>query len=130
MFGPAEAAHLGRVTGRLVGAQLYRETAALLGVEAGGASGFAQFMVALAGGEGDAATAEADGANVIVTRTGWRLTRDLGALSPAVFEGWNGLLEGAIAVHDRFLLLETIARLDLGDPATVWRIRRRPSAAG
>ncbi|HWB45633.1 MAG TPA: hypothetical protein VG900_09355 [Hyphomicrobiaceae bacterium] len=130
IFGPAEAAHLGRVTGRLVGAQLYRETAALLGVEAGGASGFAQFMVALAGGEGDAATAEADGANVIVTRTGWRLTRDLGALSPAVFEGWNGLLEGAIAVHDRFLLLETIARLDLGDPATVWRIRRRPSAAG
>ena len=27
IFGPAEAAHLGRVTGRLVGAQLYSETA-------------------------------------------------------------------------------------------------------
>ena len=40
IFGPAEAAHLGRVTGKLVGAQLYRETAALLGVEAGGAEAF------------------------------------------------------------------------------------------
>ena len=35
IFGPAEAGHLGRVTGRLVGAQLYKETAALLGVGAG-----------------------------------------------------------------------------------------------
>ena len=28
--------------------------------------------------------------------------RGLEPLSPAVFDGWNGLLEGAIAVHDRF----------------------------
>ena len=46
IFGPAEAAHLGRVTGRLVGAQLYKETAALLGVEAGGAPAFGDYMVA------------------------------------------------------------------------------------
>jgi hypothetical protein len=128
IFGPAEAAHLGRVTGRLIGAQLYRETAATLGAEAGsGAEGFARFMVALAAGEGDAARIEAaaDGGSVIVTRSGWRLMRGLEPMSPAVFDGWNGLLEGAIAVHDRFLVLEVLARLDFGDPATVWRIRRR-----
>ena len=56
IFGPAEAAHLGRVTGRLVGAQLYQETAALLGIDARGAEAFGAFMVGLAAGEGDSAT--------------------------------------------------------------------------
>jgi hypothetical protein len=126
IFGPAEAGHLGRVTGRLVGAQLYRETAALLGVAAGGAERFGQFMAGLAAGEADAATVEAaDGEDVIVTRSGWRLMRGLEPLSPAIFEAWNGLLEGAIAVHDRFLVLDVTSRLDRGDAVTTWRIRGR-----
>jgi hypothetical protein len=126
IFGPAEAAHLGRVTGRLVGAQLYKETAALLGVGPGGAQAFGQFMVGLAAGEGDAAAAEAQGGGILVTRGAWRLMRGLEPISPATFEAWNGLIEGAIAVHDRFLVLEVTSRLDLGDAATTWRIRPRP----
>jgi hypothetical protein len=125
IFGPAEAAHLGRVTGRLVGAQLYRETAALLGIAPGGAEAFGAYMAALAGGEGDAATVSQEGGVVLVHRPGWRLMRGLEPLSPAVFEAWNGLLEGALAVHDRFLVLEVLSRLDWGDPAFIWRIRRR-----
>jgi len=54
-----------------------------------------------------------------------RLMRGLEPVSPAVFEAWNGLLEGALAVHDRFLMLEVLSRLDWGDPAFTWRIRRR-----
>jgi hypothetical protein len=53
IFGPAEAAHLGRVTGRLVGAQLYRETAALLNIDAKGAG--VRHVHGLAAGEGDSA---------------------------------------------------------------------------
>ena len=45
--------------------------------------------------------------------------------SPAIFEAWNGLFEGALAVHDRFLILEAIQRIDWGDAETVWRIRSR-----
>jgi hypothetical protein len=127
IFGPAEAAHLGRVTGRLIGAQQYRETAALLGVGAGGAQGFARFMLRLAEAEGDAAAmAMAADGSILVRRTSWRLMRGLEPLSPAIFEAWNGLLEGAVAVHDRRLLLEVLARLDWGDEAFVWRIRQRP----
>lgn len=126
VFGPAEAAHLGRVTGKLVGAQLYKETAALLGVEAGGAEAFGRFMTRLAAGEGDPASAQKEGDAVLVRRPTWRLMRGLGPLPPAIFEAWNGLLEGALAVHDRFLLLEATSRLDWGDAAFVWRIRRRP----
>jgi hypothetical protein len=81
-------------------------------------------MQRLAAGEGDAASLSRDAEAVLVRRQGWRLMRGIAPLSPAVFEAWNGLLEGALAVHDRFLLLEVLARLDLGDDAFVWRIRR------
>lgn len=125
IFGPAEAAHLGRVTGRLIGAQLYKETAALLGVDGTSAEAFGTFMVRLAAGEGDHATVATEGDAVLVRRAGWRLMRGLEPLSPAIFEAWNGLLEGALAVHDRFLALEVTSRLDWDDDAFVWRIRRR-----
>jgi hypothetical protein len=125
LFGPAEAAHLGRVTGRLIGAQLYRDCAALLGIGGNSAEDFARYMVQLAAGEGDTANISSDGSAVLVHRSSWRLMRGLTPLSPAIFEAWNGLLEGALAVHDRFLVLETLSRLDYGDPNFTWRIRRR-----
>jgi hypothetical protein len=50
--------------------------------------------------------------------------RGISDLSPAVFDAWNGLHEGAIAVHNRFLVLEVISRRDYGDAAFEWRIRR------
>ena len=125
IFGPAEAGHLGRITGRLVGAQLYTQTAALLGVETGGADAFGRFMVALAAGEGDEATAISEGSAILVQRGAWRLMRGLAPMSPAIFEAWNGLFEGALAVHDRFMVLEVLSRLDWGDDTFTWRIRRR-----
>jgi hypothetical protein len=127
LFGPAEAAHLGRVTGQLIGAQLYRECAALLGVRGSSPEDFAHYMVQLAEGEGDAAGISHDGNAVLVHRASWRLMRGLSPYSPAFFDAWNGLLEGALAVHDRFLVLETLSRLDYGDPTFTWRIRRRAS---
>jgi hypothetical protein len=123
VFGPAEAAHLGRTAGRLIGAQLYNETAGLLGIAAGGAEQFGLYMQRLAAGEGDQAELASEGGAVMVRRTGWRLMRGLTPLSPAVFEAWNGLLEGALAVHDRFALLEVRSRMDWGDGAFVWNIR-------
>jgi hypothetical protein len=125
LFGPAEAAHLGRVTGQLIGAQLYRECAALLGIGDSGTEDFARFMALLAAGEGDDARISHDESAVLVHRASWRLMRGVAPLSPAIFEAWNGLLEGALAVHDRFLVLETLSRLDYGDDDFIWRIRRR-----
>ena len=124
VFGPAEAAHLGRVTGRLIGAQLYHETAKLFGTAGEGPEAFAKWLVALAKAEGDEAVIERDGDAVLVRRKGWRLMRGINNLNPAIFEGWNGLLEGALAVHDRFLVLEAIQRIDWGDAEIVWRVRR------
>ena len=55
LFGPAEGGYLGRSAARLIGAQLYAETASKLGVSEGGAERFARFMAGLAEGEGDSA---------------------------------------------------------------------------
>ncbi|MDX2204043.1 MAG: hypothetical protein NW223_14930 [Hyphomicrobiaceae bacterium] len=125
LLGPAEASHLGRTAGRLIGAQLYRDVASRLGIARGGAEAFGRLMAGLAEGEGDAAGITGEGAGIEVRRPSWRLMRGISPVSPAVFEAWNGLLEGLLVVHDRFLVLETLARLDYGDDAFVWRIRRR-----
>jgi len=125
LFGPAEAAHLGRVTGQLIGAQYYRPTAEHLGVEGNTAPDFADWMTRLAVTEGDTAESAARGAEAHVMRRSWRLMRGIANPSPAVFEAWNGLFEGALAVHNRFLVLEVLRRLDYGDDVFEWRIRPR-----
>ncbi len=127
-FGPAEASHLGRVTARLVGAQCYAATAEALAVTGDDPRSFAEFMVRLAAAEGDAADIQDASGACIVRRHSWRLMRGIEPVSEAVFEAWNGLFEGALAVHNRFLTLEVSSRLDFGDEAFLWRIRRRPSA--
>ncbi|HYB42880.1 MAG TPA: hypothetical protein VEL75_13980, partial [Candidatus Methylomirabilis sp.] len=48
LFGPADACHLGRVAGRLIGAQCYRPTAEGLGVGGDSAPDFADWMRRLA----------------------------------------------------------------------------------
>ena len=155
VFGPAEATHLGRVTGQLVGAQCYRAVASamavhpvdplepVIGIPAGGldrqampampddgALAFGQWLAAIAIAEGDQAKVEqapteSGAIAVLVRRTGWRLMRDIGQLPSSVLEGWNGLFEGALAVHNRFLTLELLQRPDWGDTDIVWRVRQR-----
>ncbi len=126
-LGPAEAAYLGRVTGRLIGAQLYRETAALMDITGDSPADFGLWMTRLAHGEGDEAHALADSDATLVMRAGWRLMRGLPSFSPAMFEAWNGLHEGALGVHNPMLVLEVLERLDYGDAQTLWRIRQPPA---
>ena len=125
LFGPADASHLGRVTGQLIGAQCYQQTATALDVKGDGASDFGDWMVRLAAAEGDSAEAGTRGDAAHVIRRSWRLVRGLSDPSPALFEAWNGLVEGALGVHNRFLVLEVLRRLDYGDDAFEWRIRPR-----
>ncbi len=125
-FGPAEGSRLGRVTGQLIGAQSYKAIAAAAGVTGHDAPAFADLMAWLARAEGDRAqTRHGTDGDAEVTRQDWRLMRGLDPVSPAVFEAWNGLFEGLLAVHDCRLRLEPLARRDLGDAAFVWRIRAR-----
>ena len=125
LFGPDEARHLGHVTGKLIGMQYYAETAELLGVADRSAEAFGGFLAGMGHAEGNETDTHRDGEEVVVTQTGWRLMRDVDEISPAVFESLNGLWEGALSVHNRFLRLDVAKRLDLGDDRFEWRILAR-----
>ena len=120
LWGAAEASALLGLTGKLIGMQLYRQTA-----EALPPADFAGFMVALARAQGDEAEVVAPG---VVRQRSWALMQGVPDPHPAAFTCWNGLLEGALAAHDRFAALQVAARLDLGEPCFEWRIVPRRSA--
>lgn len=125
LFGPADTAYLGNIAGQLIAMQYYSETAALLGVQDDGAESFGRYMAGMAQGQGDECNWQRDGDAVLIRQQGWRLMRGLAPLHPSVFDAWNGLWQGALTVHNRFLALEVLERMDYGDPAFVWRVRRR-----
>jgi hypothetical protein len=125
LFGETEGAHLGHLTGRLIGAQSYKEIAAAAGVDGDDEEALARLMAWIADGEGDTVEITRDGDAVLAARTGWRLMRGIANPSPGVLDAWNGLIEGLAMVHNRFLTVDVVDRVDLGAPRTVWRIRRR-----
>jgi hypothetical protein len=131
LFGPAEGGWLGRFTARLIGMQYYDRTAALLGIAGHGAEEFARYLARFGEAQGDVIALQGDENGVGVRQQEWRLMRGLAGLSPAVFDAWNGLWEGSLAVHNRHLRLEVVRRLDAGDPCNEWRVRpRQGSPAG
>ena len=126
LLGPLEAAFLGRMTGRLIGAQFYRRIAELVGIDGRDAADFGQLIARLALAEGDVAQISAEADVVRIDRQGWRLAAGWGRQPPELFEAWNGLWEGALLAHNRFLQLRVEAREDLGDGCFVWRIHPAP----
>lgn len=122
LFGPEEAANLGRTTARLIGLQYYRETAALLSVEDDTPGAFARLMEGLGRGQGDDTAVFDDAGMLAVRQTTWNLMRGQRGLHPAAFEIWNGLWEGLLASHNRRLRLTVASRMDRGDARWEWRI--------
>ena len=125
LFGPEDAATLGRTTARLIGMQYYTETAALLDVDERNAAGFGAYMVGLGQGQDDDTSADVSGDHVVVRQRTWRLMRDTDPISPSIFDALNGLWEGALSVHDRFLSLDVTKRLDRGNECFEWHIHPR-----
>jgi len=128
LVGPAEARHLGGVTGTLIGMQYYAETAALLGVTGDTAADFAAYVRAMATAQGDHVEIGEDGGEAVIRQTTWRLMTGVAERPPALFDVWNALWEGALAVHNRRLALVVRRRMDFGDDAFEWRVRGRGRA--
>jgi hypothetical protein len=126
--GPAEARYLGGTAATLIGMQHYADTARALGVEGHGPGDFAELLRRLGAAQGDDVACAQEGAEWVVRQRTWRLMEGVRDGHPALFEAWNGLWEGALAVHDRRLTMTVTRRLDLGDEAFEWRIRPRGSA--
>ncbi len=111
--------------GRLIGMQSYDEVADLLEIHRRDLEASACLMTKMGEAQGDRITWEEQGDTLVVRQEGWRLMRGLEPLSMAVFDAWNGLWEGLLAVHNRHLFLEVMRRTDVGDPHIEWRVRER-----
>ena len=124
-FGPTEAAQLGNLTGRLIGMQYFNETADMLGIEDDHPAAFGRYLTLMAEAQDDPVEIEEKGGAVHVRQSGWRLMRGCENISSSAFEAWNGLWQGALLAHNRFLALEVLQRMDYGDDCFEWRIRER-----
>jgi hypothetical protein len=123
-FGPSEARRLGTITGRLIGMQDHAATAADLDVAGNDADAFGAYLCRLARAQDDDVECRRDGADVVVRQSSWRLMQGVTPVPDGVFDCWNSLWEGALSVHNRRLGLQVTARLDRGDAAFEWRVRR------
>lgn len=118
-FGLVEAAHLLRSACWLVGVQLSREIAEMLGAGGTGPQTAATLLSELAAGEGDVCTIAQTDDGVILQRDGMRLFRGLGPQPPEAFTAWGALLQGIVAGQDRFV---TLRDLHYSDANATWRI--------
>ncbi|MEI7443954.1 MAG: hypothetical protein WCK28_03600 [Burkholderiales bacterium] len=107
-LGEAGLAEIVRRAMRQVGMQHHREACATLGLaDSGDARSFAEVLVAMAAGQGDAPVLHAGpGDGWTVAQPGWRLLGDAPGGTDAVLAAWGGLWEGAAAAHDRRLGLD------------------------
>jgi hypothetical protein len=115
--GPRVAAEVARI----VGMQYRDETAALLDVRGDDAAAFADYLARLLAAQGEAVERGHERGAPVVRLRGWRLLGDA-PRAGACFRVWNALWEGALAVHNRALHLESDARLDAAEPAVTWRV--------
>jgi len=123
MFGGTEAAQLGRNAAYLIGMQSHDNTAALIGSDDPSAAGFATYLSEMLAAGGDAAEVATEGHDTLVRIRSWRMMEGRHGVTGAEFDAWNGLWQGALAVHNRHLSLTIDSRMDRGDPCWQWRIR-------
>ncbi|MDR3533333.1 MAG: hypothetical protein P4L90_22585 [Rhodopila sp.] len=115
LFGAETARFLAGGAARLVGMQLYAETAAALDLPPDGSpAGFARFMATLAEAQGDLVHIAPGPDGIMVRQTGWKLMADVPAPHPAVLDCWAVLLDGALAAHNH--------RLPMRREGLNWRI--------
>lgn len=125
LFGPADATYLGGITAQLIGKQYYRQTADLLKITDDSPQAFADYLSYIIEGQDDYPTVSVEKDGIHVMQRGWRIMRGTGPHPTSVFESWNQLWQGALSVHNRYLVLEVLKRQDFGDEYFEWRIRRR-----
>ena len=120
LFGEDDAKALVGRTARLIGMQYYDEIAVLLKVNGRGADDFARLLAALAAAQGESVTIVENGHSSHINQVGWRVMDGIDA-ADVMFEAWNALWEGALAVHNRALYLAA----ERDDSGIAWTIGPR-----
>jgi hypothetical protein len=106
LFGPDEAAHLLRLTGKLIGMQYFDEIAHSFGMGRGGAREFCDFLRAVLEAQDDAADVGASDRRFAITQQSWKLMTDVADYHPACAAILEGLFAGLAAGCGRNIVLE------------------------
>ena len=106
-----------------VGMQHAHEAARTLGLPAPtGMRGFADFLTAMARGQGDAATSQLDGDRLVVVQNGLRLLDGTDPAADMPVRTWARLWDGALAAFDPRLRLTTECSVDGTRVTVTWTI--------
>lgn len=122
LFGPAEAGHILRMTGYMVGMQFYHEIARDLGFEPNqDTKQFARFVVALCQAQGDEAVWRLDGRNAWVDQETWGIMKGI-PTDLKTDNAWQGLLTGMLSAHHHRLALAQTLHKDKRTSGWTWKI--------
>ena len=121
LFGPEEAGHLLRLTGKLIGMQYFDEVAQALSQARGGANEFAAFVRALFDAQDDVAEIVNSGTSFEIRQQSWTLMADVADYHPACASVLEGLFEGLAAGCGRRFAVHLQPSTG-GKPPFVWSI--------
>ena len=126
LFGPEEAAKHLHLNGKLIGMQLFAETAQHFEDPSGGPKGFADFLVAMMEAQGDQALVAPGGAGeFVVSQTSWGAMAGLDDYDPGCLAALSGLIEGLAAACDRRLGVKLDAPIGREPGRLRWTISYR-----
>lgn len=103
VFDATEAAALVHLTARLIGMQFYDATRDMLGLTDPSREGFADYLERMSRAMGNGPVRKNEGGAIVIANENWRLMEPR---QPELLRAWNGIWEGACAVHDRSLAFE------------------------
>ena len=121
LFGPEDAGHLLRLTGKLIGMQYFDEIARGLSFDKGSAGAFAAFLRALLEAQGDSADITQSGGVLEIRQQTWTLMSDVADFHPACASVLQGLFEGLAAGCGRRIAVEMSVAAG-GGPPFIWSI--------
>ena len=119
LFGVAEGGHLAGLAARQIGMHWADRILDLLPRSDADGEDFLNLLAILLTAQGDTAKVESDANGRCVVQHGWRLTRGLAPVSPAVFDAWSELWSGMLLAQDRHGRLSV--RRETGDVVR-WRL--------
>ncbi|TNE36599.1 MAG: hypothetical protein EP347_10685 [Alphaproteobacteria bacterium] len=121
VVGTDKAAEVTSLAARLIGRQFYRKVAALLGVNGTDTATYAELLLRLAHALDEPSECDVESDHTEIRQNGWRLAQGLDEV-PALYEiALDGLLEGLLNVHNRFLTLTR--KVSWSEGAHVWHVR-------
>ena len=110
---------------RQIGMQFYDTTHAMLGLDGASAEDFAAYLHAMSEAMGDGPEPREEAGAIVIEHTACRILRGLADPSPAIFDAWSQLWQGACATHDRALSLTAEPARLTESGAWRWRITVR-----